>query len=111
MENLLLVAQGIMNRKKKLKVLLVQLPVPYFGLVNDFDNFPLAAGYLKAMAFKEGLLDKAEIEIADRECVNLPADAELVERIVSKSPQVLGFSMYIWNSVRSLYIALSLIHI
>ncbi|MHB9155194.1 MAG: B12-binding domain-containing radical SAM protein, partial [Endomicrobiales bacterium] len=89
----------------KLKVLLVQLPVPCFGLVNDFDNFPLAAGYLKAMAFKEGLLDKAEIEIADRECVNLPADAELVERIVSKSPQVLGFSMYIWNSVRSLYIA------
>ncbi len=82
----------------KLRVLLVQLPVPN----NPSLNTPLAAGYLKAYASSRGLLDVAEIEILPRDLADHAGDALLVDAIVARQPDVLGISLYTWNSERSL---------
>lgn len=86
---------------RKLRVLLVQLPVPN----NPATNVPLALGYLKAYAHAQGLLDQAEIEILPRALADYAGDARLVHEIVGRAPDVLGFSLYTWNSERSLAIA------
>jgi radical SAM superfamily enzyme YgiQ (UPF0313 family) len=85
----------------KLRVLLVQLPVPN----NPALNTPLAAGYLKAHAAAQSLLDMAEIEILPRGLADHAGDALLVDSIVARQPDVLGISLYTWNSERSLDIA------
>jgi|GEM_PF-1344014 len=90
---------------KKYKILLIQLPAPEFSRVKRWGNVPLAAGYLKAMAYKEGLLNEADIEILGERHTNLLADSRLIDLIISKSPDMLGFSLYVWNSIRSLFIA------
>ncbi len=82
----------------KLQVLLVQLPVPN----NPALNTPLAAGYLKAYASAQGLDDSAEIELLPRHLADCAGDALLVDAIVARRPDVLGVSLYTWNSERSL---------
>lgn len=86
---------------RKLHVLLVQLPVPN----NPATNVPLALGYLKAYAYTQGLLNQVEIEILPRALADHAGDARLVQAIVARAPDVLGFSLYTWNSERSLDIA------
>lgn len=84
-----------------LKVLLAQLPVPN----NPATNVPLAAGYLKAYAHARGLLEQATIEILPRTLADQAGDAALVEAIVAAAPDLLGLSLYTWNSERSLAVA------
>ena len=84
-----------------LNVLLLQLPVPN----NPSANIPLAAGYLKAWAHKQGLLDRVAIEILPRDLADRAGDALLVREIVRRQPDVLGISLYTWNSERSLWLA------
>lgn len=86
-----------------LKVLLLQLPVPN----NPRANIPLAAGYLKAYALKVGLLDQVEFEIMPRSIADHGGDAVIGDEIVRRKPDVLGLSLYTWNSERSLHIAAS----
>jgi radical SAM superfamily enzyme YgiQ (UPF0313 family) len=86
---------------RQLRVLLVQLPVPN----NPALNVPLALGYLKAYAHAQGLLDRVAIEILPRELADHAGDALLVEEIVARQPDLLGISLYTWNSERSLGIA------
>jgi radical SAM superfamily enzyme YgiQ (UPF0313 family) len=85
----------------KLSVLLMQLPVPN----NPSTNVPLAAGYLKAYAHAQGLLDRVTIDILPRALADSAGDALLVEIIAAHRPDVLGISLYTWNSERSLDIA------
>lgn len=85
----------------KLRVLLVQLPVPN----NPLTNTPLAAGYLKAYAHSQGLLDRAQIDVLPRALADHAGDALLLKTIVEYAPDLLGFSLYTWNSERSLDIA------
>jgi Fe-S oxidoreductase len=87
--------------KSRLPVLLVQLPVPG----NPTTNVPLAAGYLKAYAYAQGLLEGADLTILSRELVDSAGDAQLVEAIVAQRPSLLGLSLYTWNSERTLTIA------
>ncbi|HEU5101517.1 MAG TPA: radical SAM protein [Roseiflexaceae bacterium] len=89
------------NNRSKLGVLLVQLPVPN----NPILNTPLAAGYLKAYAYAQGLREIAEIEILSRALADHAGDALLVDEIAARRPDVLGLSLYTWNSERSLEIA------
>ncbi|GAB4111589.1 MAG: hypothetical protein Fur005_07540 [Roseiflexaceae bacterium] len=83
------------------KILLVQLPVPN----NPATNTPLAAGYLKAAAAGHGLLDTFQIDILPRSIADHAGDAAIVAAIVASAPALLGFSLYTWNSERSLAIA------
>ncbi len=87
--------------KPKLRVLLAQLPVPN----NPALNVPLALGYLKAYAFACGLLEHVAIELLPRSLADHAGDALLVDEIVARRPDVLGMSLYTWNSERSLDIA------
>lgn len=87
------------------KVLLVQLPFPVFSIQDKGENIPLAAGYLKAMAHREGLLDEIEVEILAPGVQDIAGDAALVEAICSESPDVVGFTCYVWNIARTLHIA------
>ncbi len=91
-------------RENKFKILLIQLPAPTFKSLKHWGNVPLAAGYLKAMACKEQLLNELEIEILDQKNTNLSSDSRLIDLIISKAPDALGFSLYLWNSLRSLFI-------
>ena len=85
----------------KLRVLLVQLPVPNNAALNT----PLAAGYLKAYAAAQGLDAAAGIELLPRQLADRAGDALLVDAIVASRPDVLGVSLYTWNSERSLALA------
>jgi radical SAM superfamily enzyme YgiQ (UPF0313 family) len=89
------------NGIPKLRVLLIQLPVPN----NPDTNVPLAAGYLKAHAQARGLLERVEIDILPRALADNAGDALLVDAIVKRRPELLGISLYTWNSERSLAIA------
>ncbi|NOK62477.1 MAG: radical SAM protein [Chloroflexi bacterium AL-W] len=84
-----------------LRVLLMQLPVPN----NPVTNTPLAAGYLKAYAHLQGLLERVAINMLPRSLADVAGDAMLVDYIVKDAPDVLGISLYTWNSERSLDIA------
>ena len=71
-----------------LRVLLLQLPVPN----NPRANIPLAAGYLKAYAHAQGLLERVEVEIMPRPVADRGGDALIVDEIVRRCPDVLGLS-------------------
>lgn len=91
--------------KRRYKVLLVQLPAPEYNFRKHWGNAPLAAAYLKAMAHKESLLNHVDIEILNNQDADLSGDARLLDAILSRSPDMVGFSLYVWNLLRSLHIA------
>lgn len=91
--------------RSKYKVILIQLPEPQFSLQKKWGNVPLAAGYLKAMAMHNGLNDDIDIEILNAEDTNLSGDARLVNLIVAKSPNIVGWSTYVWNAKRVLHLS------
>ncbi len=86
-----------------MKVLLVQLPVPD----NRFSNLPLALGYLKAMTDAANL-PGVRVELLEAESQNRGGDAFLVDTILAHSPDLVGFSLYTWNSSRTLGLARAL---
>lgn len=93
---------------KRLKVILMQLPLPKNSLTDaklNHYNVPMAAGYLKAMAHKYDLLKEVDIEILNSNDQDLSGDKRLIDIILAKKPDILGMSLYSWNSTRSLYIA------
>jgi radical SAM superfamily enzyme YgiQ (UPF0313 family) len=79
------------------KVLLVQLPVPE----NRTANLPLALGYLKAMAEAAHLPDLT-VELLEAEVQNRGGDALIIDAILAHTPDLVGFSLYTWNSSRIL---------
>jgi radical SAM superfamily enzyme YgiQ (UPF0313 family) len=81
-----------------MNVLLLQLPVPG----NTPSNVPLAAGYLKAYAEARGLPEGLRIEILPRALADHAGDALLVQELVARRPDLIGVSLYTWNSERSL---------
>ncbi len=93
--------------KKKLKVLLLDLPAFNINL-NDFririNHVPLAIGYLKAYADASGLADTVQIDIIPSVLMNLGGDSALVTYIIEKGCDLVGFSLYQWNALRSLHI-------
>lgn len=93
-----------MSRDRRL-VLLVQLPVPPPGLEPVRGNVPLAAGYLKLFARRQGLEDAYEIEVLPTATANRLGDCGLVETILARQPWMVGFTCYLWNVDRSLWIA------
>ncbi|MHB9154147.1 MAG: B12-binding domain-containing radical SAM protein [Endomicrobiales bacterium] len=94
-------SRGETGRKK---VVLVQLPAGSFLFDKNWGNVPLAAGYLKAAVHARGLLEDFDIEILNARSSNLLADSALISLLASKKPHLLGFTLYSFNSLRSLYI-------
>ncbi|MFA4984856.1 MAG: radical SAM protein [Candidatus Omnitrophota bacterium] len=92
--------------KRKLKVLLLQLPLPLFNhsACELFSTIPLASGYLKAMTHTMETPHRIDVEILDFVHNEFSGDAMLIDTVLSKKPDVVGFSLYVWNINRSLYI-------
>jgi radical SAM superfamily enzyme YgiQ (UPF0313 family) len=87
-------------------VLLVQLPIPPAGPQPIHANVPLAAGYLKLFARRRGLDGGAcEIEILPPALANTLGDQGVVEEILTRRPWLVGFTCYVWNVERTLWIA------
>ena len=84
---------------------LVQLPIPQPGLEPAKGNVPLAAGYLKMYAERRGLRDAYDIQIFPPRLTNALSDCGLVEEILAREPWLVGFTCYLWNIDRTLWIA------
>lgn len=87
------------------RIVLLQLPIPPAGHEPIRGNVPLAAGYLKLLARLRGLEADYEIEIVPAAEANLLGDRGLVESILARRPWLVGFTCYLWNIDRSLWIA------
>lgn len=87
------------------RVLLVQLPIPPLGPQPFRGNVPLAAGYLKLMARRRGLEKRFDIDLLPAGAANRLGDRALVEEILRREPELAGFTCYLWNIERSLWIA------
>src|SRR6516164_8824785 len=92
----------------KPRVLLVQLPIPPVGPQPIRGNVPLAAGYLKLYARRRGLETDYDIEILPTAAANTFGDRALVAEILAAEPWMVGFTCYLWNIERTLWIAAEL---
>lgn len=68
-------------------------------------NVPLAAGYLKLYARHRGLEEQYDIEIFPPALANTLGDAALVSAIRERDPWLVGFTSYLWNIDRNLWVA------
>ncbi len=84
--------------------LLVQLPIPPPGPQPIQGNVPLAAAYLKLFAQRQGL-EGWRIEILPARLSNRLGDRALVAAILDRGPRIVGFTCYLWNIQRTIWIA------
>ena len=86
-------------------VLLLQLPIPPPGVVPVRGNVPLAAGYLKLLARNRGLESSYQIDIFPADLANGRCYQGLVSAILARDPCLVGFTCYLWNIERTLWVA------
>jgi radical SAM superfamily enzyme YgiQ (UPF0313 family) len=86
-------------------VLLVQLPIPPLGPAPIRGNVPLAAAYLKLFAEQRGLGSCYNIGLIPAAEANTLGDQALVLALDDRDPWLVGFSCYLWNIERTLWIA------
>jgi radical SAM superfamily enzyme YgiQ (UPF0313 family) len=86
-------------------VLLVQLSIPPLGPGPIRGNVPLAAAYLKLFADQKGLNRFYNIEVFPARDANRLGDHGLVEAIAERRPWLVGFTCYLWNIERTLWVA------
>ena len=86
----------------KSKVLLLQLPVPRLNYGVQTGNIPLGAACLKQAA---GLLSEVQVDILPESVASYLGDAALMEILLDRKPDIVGFTVYCWNLARSLYFA------
>jgi radical SAM superfamily enzyme YgiQ (UPF0313 family) len=87
------------------RVLLVQLPIPPLGPMPIRGNVPLAAAYLKLFAESHGLSHEYDIDILPASLANTLGDQSLVAELARRQPWLVGFTCYLWNIERTLWIA------
>ncbi len=87
------------------KLRLVQLPVPPPAALAATGNVPLAAGCLGVAARVHGLDRRLCIDVVEPEATDTLGDTLLADRIARDEPEFVGFSLYLWNSERSLHLA------
>lgn len=85
------------------KLRLVQLPVPPPAALASTGNVPLAAGSLAVSAQAHGL--PLELEVVPPALTDALGDTLLADALARDEPEYLGFSLYLWNSERSLHLA------
>ncbi|HEX6245175.1 MAG TPA: radical SAM protein [Polyangiales bacterium] len=88
------------------RLCLVQLPVPQPAALAATGNVPLAAGYLGVAARVHGLPERGlQIEVVEPSITDAYGDTQLAEHIARHEPELVGFSLYLWNVERSLHLA------
>jgi radical SAM superfamily enzyme YgiQ (UPF0313 family) len=84
---------------------LVQLPIPPLGPGPIRGNVPLAAGYLKLYADRKGLSPFYDIDILPAADANTFGDHALAAALADREPWLVGFTCYLWNIERTLWVA------
>src|SRR6516162_3189368 len=92
-----------MNPRRR--ILLAQLPIPPLGPAPIRGNIPLAAAYLKLLAERRGLAASYHIELFPAGLANSLGDQALVTAIAQREPWLVGFTCYLWNIERTLWVA------
>ena len=67
-------------------------------------NVPLAAGAMKLFARRRGLEEHFRIELLPPALANVLGDQGLVEEILGREPWMVGFTCYLWNIERTLWV-------
>jgi radical SAM superfamily enzyme YgiQ (UPF0313 family) len=83
-------------------VLLVQFPVPRLDYGVQTGNIPLGAAYLKQAADR---VAQVQIDILPQSIASYLGDAALMDIVLDRRPNIVGFTVYCWNLERSLYFA------
>jgi hypothetical protein len=94
-----------MESTARRSVLLVQLPIPPLGPAPIRGNVPLAAAYLKLFVESRGLGSYYDIELYPPAQANTLGDRALVEALAAHQPWLVGFTCYLWNIERTLWVA------
>jgi radical SAM superfamily enzyme YgiQ (UPF0313 family) len=94
-----------MSRNHLRTVLLVQLPIPPLGPAPIRGNVPFAAAYLKLFAQKKGLGRDYVIDVFPAAQANTLGDRALVAALAGRDPWLVGFTCYLWNIERTLWVA------
>ena len=89
-------------------VVLVQLPIPPLGPSPIRGNVPLAGAYLKLWAEKQGLGVDYDIQVLPARDANTLGDRALVAALAARDPWLVGFTCYVWNIERTLWVATEL---
>ncbi len=97
-----------MNSTARRSALLVQLPIPPLGPAGVRGNVPLAAAYLKLFAERKGLDGFYDIRLFPAKQANTLGDQALVEALAACEPWLVGFTCYLWNIERTLWVAAEL---
>jgi hypothetical protein len=84
---------------------LVQLPVPPPAALASTGNVPLAAGCLGVSARIHGLTSGLELDVLPPATTDALGDTLLADALAADEPDFLGFSLYLWNTERSLHLA------
>jgi radical SAM superfamily enzyme YgiQ (UPF0313 family) len=87
------------------RVCLVQLPIPPLGPAPIRGNVPLAAAYLKLFAEGRGLGAEYDIEVFPATEANTLGDKALAAALARREPWLVGFTCYLWNIERTLWVA------
>ncbi len=85
-------------------VKLVQLPIPQVARFSPSGNVPLAAGSL-VVAGRQASLPGTTISMIDVDAIESLGDTLLAEELARGEPAAVGFSLYLWNTERSLHVA------
>ncbi len=94
-----------MPTPRRRNVLLVQLPIPPLGPGPLRGNVPLAAGYLKLWADRLGLGGDYAVDVFPAPLANGLGDRALAAEIARREPWLVGFTCYLWNVERTLWVA------
>jgi hypothetical protein len=94
-----------MHSHTRRRVLLVQLPIPPLGPDLIRGNVPLAAAYLKHFVGKNGLGGFYAIELFPPALANCLGDQALICALLERDPWMVGFTCYLWNIERTLWLA------
>ncbi len=94
-----------MHSPTRRSVLLVQLPIPPLSPAPIRGNVPLAAAYLKLHAEQKGLGKFYNIDLFPTTQSNTFGDRLLVRTLAESDPWLVGFTCYVWNIERTLWIA------
>jgi radical SAM superfamily enzyme YgiQ (UPF0313 family) len=86
-------------------VVLAQLPIPPLGPEPIRGNVPLAAAYLKLFARSKGLDTFYDIDLFPAALANTLGDHRLVRALAEREPWLVGFTCYVWNIERTLWVA------
>ncbi len=86
---------------KRLKILLLQLPIQTHDFFFSHENIPLASAYLQMIASEQGV----DAELLPGPLMRYGSDQAILKFIMNAKPDIVGMSCYLWNVERSLFLA------